>query len=783
MATYEDSYKSQLQGVSQQIPRERLPGQVTSQDNMLSDTVTNLRRRLGAAFAYTLNIPNATDSSVIAWDTDLAGAQVQIILNTADGVIRILDSAYAVLATLPATPYLVTSDTNKIQVASVGDEFFLANTGQQPVLGASSTVVSPNVRGFAYVKTGSFSKSYDVKVQTAMGSGTYSFTTPNGATIGDAALSSPEAIAGSLLALINAATGTHGVTCTRDGAFMYFTTQGVSTNLAVNTSSGSSYMVASGQCYLRQDVDLPTRLPAGADGLICATGDVKQPRYYQYNNAQIAWLECGNYTSALTLTNVPVSITNTAGVWGMLSLAFEGRLAGDDTSNPNPDFITRGITGMGSYQGRLVLLAGSMVNMSGSAKPRRFYRSTVTALLPNDCINIGSSAASSAAYQYCVPFQKDLLLFSAKYQALVPGSNVAITPQTASVVPTSAYESDMTSKPVSVGRTMMYAVPRSKDFFGLMELVPSNTLDAQYNSIDSTAHLPKYMGGRMRFSVSSSVANMVLFASTGDRYALIVHEYTWQGEQKIQQAWHRWTFKYPVASAYFSGQVVHVLFVKNGTLVACTIDPRSGATTTNSQRKPYLDFSTFVTVTAGVVTPPAWLVAFDPAALDSVKLSVAEGLMAGSPVGATRNGAVLNTVRSFPDGSVAIGFPFTSSVSPTPPLQKDSQGVVISSNKLTILRYMVGTNNSAQYDVTIRDRYNVEEPDSVYNQSTLFFSSTELEPGVALVGSDSTAIVPARTNSASTSLIISSSGTGELNVVGLEYVAHYAQKIKRKQYK
>lgn len=783
MSTYEDSYKSQLQGVSQQIARERIPGQVTSQDNMLSDTVTNLRRRLGAAFAYSLSIPGATDSSIVAWDTDLAGEQVQIILNTVDGVIRILDKNYAVLATLAASSYLVTSDVNNIQNASVLDEFFLANVTKQPALGASSTVINPTLRGFAYIKGTNFSKSFELRVQTTLGGATYSFTTPDGTAPGDAALSTPEAIAGSLVTLVNAGTGTHGTTASRDGAFIYLTCVGVTTSLAVNTSTGSLYMIASGQAYLRQDVDLPTRLPAAADGFIMASGDVKLPRYYQYNHASLSWLESGDFSSALSLTNMPVSITKTAGVWTLNSTVFEGRLAGDTASNPNPEFITRGITGMGAYQGRLVLLAGSMVTMSASAKPRRFYRSTVTTLLDNDAISIGSSAASAAAYQYCVPFQKDLLLFSAKYQAIVPGSNLAITPKTATVLPTSSYESDMTSRPIMVGRTMMYAVPRSKDFFGLMELVPSSSLEASYNSIDSTAHLPKYMGGRMRFSVASSVANMVLFASTGDRYSLIVHEYTWLGDEKVQQAWHRWTFKYPVATAYFSGQVVHVVFIKNGTLVTCVIDPRSGTTNVNAESRPYLDLSSYVNVVANTATIPAWLVSFDPVLLDDLVLAVATGVMASSNIGYTRVGNTITTTRSFPSGRISLGFPFRSSFSPTEPMQKDSQGVVISSNKLTVLRYMVGTNNSSEYEVTISDRYNVEEPDSTYNQSTLFFSSVELELGSALVGSDSTAIVPARTNAKSTSLIIGTSGTGELNVVGLEFVAHYAQKIKRKAYK
>lgn len=57
MSTFESSYKSLLQGVSQQIPSERLPGQLTSQLNMLSDPVTGLRRRPGVEFKAAITLP------------------------------------------------------------------------------------------------------------------------------------------------------------------------------------------------------------------------------------------------------------------------------------------------------------------------------------------------------------------------------------------------------------------------------------------------------------------------------------------------------------------------------------------------------------------------------------------------------------------------------------------------------------------------------------------------------------------------------------------------------
>lgn len=774
MSAFEDSYKSQLQGVSQQIARDRLPGQVTAQENMLSDPVTNLRRRPGAAVVYTLSIPGATDATIRAWDTDLAGYKCHIVVNTVDGVVRLLDADYAPLATLPKSNYLVAVDANSVQGCTVGDAFFLCNLERKPVLGAAYSGASADRRGFFHVKAGAFSMEYELNITSNGNVSTYKTTTPDGTHVGDAALANPVNLAKLLADLINADTAL-GVTATRTDQYVYL--QSASAALDVKSGTGSDYMVASGIGYIRDSADLPSYLPPEAAGYIMSTGSTKTPQFFVYDTATAAWLECGDPTSPLSITNVPVSVTHNAEGWSLNETPFEGRLAGDDISNPVPQFVTRGITGMSNYQGRLVLLSGPYVNLSASAKPLRFFRTTVSAIIDSDPIEVGASAASSASYRHAVPFGKDLLLFSEKYQALIPGSTVAVTPRTATVVVTSTYESDMTASPINCGRSIMYSAPRSKDFFGLLEMMPSMQVENQYTSYDSTQHLPKYMAGRCRFSVASSVASMVLFAPTKDRKSLIVHEYTWQGDQKVQQAWHKWTFKYNIAAAYFSGQTVHVLFVNNGVLVACTIDPRAGSANSEAEQYAKLDMGVFCDVVDRNVQYPAWLYNFDPAALSTVRMAVATGAMAGEEVGCEATGSILKSALSFPDGRVHLGLPYTSMFSPTPPMKKDGNGVKISTNKMTVLRFLLGTNGSSEYTATVADRsagsYDVEY------MGPLSYSSTELELDYARVGSDAVNVIPARTNADSTSLVISADGVGELNVVSLEYVARYNSKIKR----
>lgn len=784
MSGYEGAYSTILQGVSQQIPKLRLVGQVTAQDNMISDIVTNVRRRPGLQHKFNITMTGEDSESIRAWETDIAGQRVHVFIGVRTGKLRVLSQDFStLLASADSVNYLTAYKAQDIRGTTVGDEFYIMNVTKQPGLGGSAEVNVPPARsGFFYVKAGAFSKQYVVGIQNDAGGYNFTYTTPNGTGAGDAAASTPDAIASGLMASNPGAVAALTLGFVVQGAYVYIQSQSVGTVTftAVTSPSGSSYIQCSNTSKVRTEADLPAVLPANANGMVMAVGEQKVFRYYKYKSNTSEWLESGDYGSPASITNMPMVLTVLGGVWSFNQPAYEGRLAGDNETNPFPLFTTgRRPSGMGSFQSRLVILCGSYVYMSASGSPRRFLRSTVVSLLDSDTIAVGSSANSSAEYQYAVPFQKDLLLFSQKYQALIPSSGAAVTPRTATVLLTSAYSVDTLSEPVPVGRTLLFSAPRSADYFGFMEMVSSQYTDAQYVANDATAHIPKYMGGQCRFGVASSVASMVMFAPSRDTSSLVVYEYSWDGDNKVQQAWHTWRFRYPIAAAYFSNEVVNVIFIKNGVLVGCTMDPRQGVLSFASTRRPFLDFNGELTVVDNKCTLPAWLLSFDPDAASAIRLSVSTGPLAGEMVGISSiAGAELTTVRSFPAGVVSFGFPYRSLLSPTPPVAQDRNGIKIESAKLTVLRFGISTQNSSEYKVQITD--STSEDAEVLDQATLRFCSTELELGQARYGIASRAVLPARTNADTTTLSMYTEGTGELNFTGLDYTGRFNTRIRRR---
>ena len=777
MSAFEGSMKSMLQGVSQQLARERLEGQITAQENMLSDLVTGLRRRPGAQVATAWVVGNATKDNTLAFDTDIGQERCKLVLNGADGKLRICNDEWGLLTTLQ-NDYLKFADRTDIQHTVINDRLYILNKKFIPTAATKSAPQGGqnDYFGYFFIKSGAYSTAYTITVSDVSGSlGTWSYTTPDTTVAGASAASTPLAIASALVSKMN---GQAGIQCWQISSYVYIRTS--HGRCSVTTTNSSSYVGVSNTSHAALISELPSKLPSNADGYTIAVGSTNTPSYYAWQYSTNTWLEGPASGSALTLKNMPMYVYKDDNDVYQLDSVYEGRLAGDDDSNPDPNFMDYGIDGIGAFQGRLVMLSGSKVTLSASGKPYRFWRSTIEDLLPSDPIEVGASANSSAAYQYCVPFNKDLILFSEKYQALVPGGGQLVTPSNATVVVTSTYEGDMSSSPLTLGRTLMFPAPRSVDYYGIMEMLPSQYTDSQYVSADVTSHLPKYMAGRCRFSVSSSVASIACFASTTDYKTLVIHEYTWDGNEKAQQAWHRWTFPYDIADAFFSGNDINLVFASNGNLVVATIDPRAGTLTSDGSRRPFLDLYFDATVADNTVSIPPFYQSFDPNWYKTARLSDTATELMGEEAGVeSRTPTALVTVPSFDSGQVTMGQPYRSSIAPSMPTVKDQNGVVISSNKLTLLRLMLGTENSYEYEAIVQDSAD-DGADADANMSTLYWGSADLDLGAARIATESVTILPCRTNASSTTVVLYTDGLGEMNFVSLEYTCRYNQKLRRR---
>jgi len=92
------------------------------------------------------------------------------------------------------------------------------------------------------------------------------------------------------------------------------------------------------------------------------------------------------------------------------------RRVGDLTTNPNPSFVGRQIRDVFFYRNRLCLTVDENVTMSRVGDFGNFYRLTVTALLPDETIDIATSETQVTPLNFAVPMGGELMVFSDEVQ-------------------------------------------------------------------------------------------------------------------------------------------------------------------------------------------------------------------------------------------------------------------------------------------------------------------------------------------------------------------------------
>lgn len=772
MATsLEGTIPSLLQGVSQQIPRERKPGQLGSQVNMLSDPVTSIRRRPGTTLINNgTTIPAPTTGFLFTSYIERGTDGRHLVINTATADWYLLAKDTGNIISSGNNPYLrAYIGSVSIQTASVGGLTYILNTEKQPVVNIDNVgKKNPLYTGFFQVLSGAFQKGYTVTVNGIE----FNYSTPVATETGAVEKSTPTYIANDLATKING--GSSGATATALGSVVLITSPDICT---VVWESGSTYGIGSNQSRVQQESELPAVLPASADGILCSVGGVNSTRvWYQYSSSTRSWQESGAYGSVTSISNMPLEL---AADDNIIARTFEGRLSGDDDSNSNPYFVDNGyITGIAAFQGRLVLLSGAGVSLSASGLYTRFYRSTVSSLLDTDRIDIASASAQDSVFRTALQFNRDLVIFGDSMQAVVPGSG-ALTPSNASVSLTSEFSCDSRVVPIVAGQTILYPNRRNSAYAGVLEFVPSPYTSSQYTSTDATAHLPKYIPGRVMRMVLSSVTNIGFLQYSGNRNALLVHEYLWDNEGKAQAAWHQWTFQQEILSVHSQSEVMY-LFTRNpnsGQVQVQSIDPRDGFVADGLYDVPYLDAKSLVYVTDGKFTVPDQLQGKDYASTLALALPESSTLAADSVGVASYDGNTGTTVRGVPNGYYYCGFRIPSSFTITPPMIKDQNDNLVGSGHVRLLRLDAAARKSGVFNVKVVDTARGVSTEDEY--SGLILNSQDLAPSLTPRYDLGNVIIPCRTNSDTTEVTFMTSDTLEMNILDISYILRYNQRRRR----
>ena len=554
-ALVSSSIPNLIGGVSQQPWQVRLPAQCEAQENCHASVTEFLRRR--PATEHVARILAAEESptaaGLAAHLVDRDARERYLMLATGDGGIRVfaLDGTEKVVTDKAADGYLkTTSPETAFRFLTINDYTFVLNTERAVRMKDGKEDLSPvrSPEALVFVKQASYNTTYTVELEGEE----YSFTTEDGLSIaGEPAdeLSSKQIIEDILRQIEEAHPGVYTLETVRSTLWVR-RKDGKDFKLKVSDSRSNTHIV-SFRNSVQRFADLPTTAPDGYVVEIRGDASSSFDNYYvvfscDEGNAPFGagvWMETvrPGIPYELDAATMPhVLIRQADGTFSLEQAPWTGRTCGDENNAPQPSFVGREIHNLLYYRNRLGFLSWDNCVLSKTGEFFQFFVSTVTTLLDDDPIDIAASVTRPANLVHSASYTGGLLLFSETTQFVFEHDSV-LANSTASIRPVTEFEADMTAAPVSSGKTIFFAARRGR-YAALREYytLPDNA--DQNDAADVTAHVPRYMEGRI-LSMSCSTNEDILFCRvSGAPNALYVYKYYWNGQEKAQSCWGRWTF-------------------------------------------------------------------------------------------------------------------------------------------------------------------------------------------------------------------------------------------------
>jgi hypothetical protein len=247
-----------------------------------------------------------------------------------------------------------------------------------------------------------------------------------------------------------------------------------------------------------------------------------------------------------SITVGPETYTYTFPKWG-------DRTAGDTTTVPTPSFIGKPIRDHLIFRGRYTLIGGDSIVLSENDNIFNYFQDTSTTVLETDPIDIRTPAesASSPSLNWAIAADESLLLFSDRGQFQVRAADgEVLTPRTAECIRLSNIEMNELIAPRLAGPNVLFATEET-GFTGFREYQFINTESRRLGlnlggSLSITSNVPRLIPGLADVWDVSEGLDFMVVSSPQNRKLLYVYKYLWSTAQnaisKQQSAWGTWQF-------------------------------------------------------------------------------------------------------------------------------------------------------------------------------------------------------------------------------------------------
>jgi len=524
-------------GVSQQPFTLRLASQAELQENGLSTTSQGLRKRPPTKHLKKILSGNFENAYIHTINRDEFERYVVLVTNGDLKVFDLVGNEKTV--NFPnGKSYLSSADpSNSFRAVTVADYTFIVNKNTAVGVGTTFATDRP-YEALVNVRAGNYGKTYSIIIN---GATVASYTTPNGGSAGDAPAISTDNIAANLF---NGLVGWGGgFSFTRYGSVIHI--QNNSSDFTIRCEDGfnnGAMLALKDQAQKFQD--LPAN--AGVHNFALEVIGDKQTGFDNFwvrfdQTGSGAWKETIEPGTRLGVNNTTMPhslVRNANGTFTFAPLTWNNRTVGTLNSNPDPSFVGKKISDIFFYRNRLGFLADESVIFSEASEFFNFYRTTVTELLDSDPIDVTVSHTKVSTLQHAIPFNRQLLLFSAQSQFVVEAGDL-LTPKTIAIKQATEFESDAKVEPAGIGKNVYFTLTKG-EYTGVREYFPVDEVSGINDSQEVTGHVPQYIPKNAYKLAPCLTEDILVVLSKNDRASMWVYKFYFNNNEKLQSSWSRW---------------------------------------------------------------------------------------------------------------------------------------------------------------------------------------------------------------------------------------------------
>ncbi len=783
MAHVEGTFGAMLQGVSQQPDRIRTAGQVTAQDNYDSDVATGLTSRAGS-----LELATLTGSTADTKFTNFGFNGRNYIAGHSSGSLMLWRISGTDITSVTIAGGTAYSGPDMVFTPDVSNDRVLCLNRDTVVGFSTSAAGRPFHAGVVTCLGGQFSRTYKVTITAGASTITFDYSTLDGSAPAHAAGTSSDKIAESLVTAFNALSlpaAFTGMTVSRSDSTIEFRHN---VPLTIVTDDGGTGATIRSITDIADDATTLPKTASHGHIVLVRGGSSEDDDYYLRFESDTTttdgsgfgdpgvWRETANplIPNAWVSSTLPHTITfssdGTSATFA--TAAWLPRRAGDENTNPTPDFVGHPIRDMLITEERLAFVANGGFFASRTGSPLDLWGQSATVQSASDPIGIRSNSSVGSALDWIIPFDRNLLVVSdpGRAQFVVSGG---LNPSTTSMVLTTEYDVASGVRPVSTGRTIVMPY-RVGSFVGVNEFFTNDVVST--NTADPiTAVQDEYIRGAPTTLHSADNYNRFAITADGDDKSIWVYRYLWGGQERLQAAWYRYVFTDAVRSFFFDETHMYVIISPAGEtasrVIRLDLNKTKDNLDLNRTEDPIefhitLDRIHHLTVASNQVTVP-----FNGALVVQRTGCTAPGLLAPATVTNNNNGTftyALNASQCPNAASVTLGQPVLRTMTPTTAFSRDRSGAVMSNVKMYIRSYLIHLTDSGNIVPEIANPY---RPTYVQDNNRFPLDDEALDPNRTGVLTDSVVRVPVRELTTRHSLSVTSTDIRPTTIVEIEFEA------------